>query len=183
MNSYVLVLLPPKDVAKTVNKYRKKYAKYTKYIIPPHITIFPPFFLKDISEKELVARLRESFLNEKSKRISLNSIGYFEGINNVLYFKPDTISSKYIVRLLITAVKSLGSLMKSAYEDYNFTPEKFVPHMTIAERVPDTIFSVVKEELSNYKNVISFTVSSIYVYKDVDGSGNWNQLQEIVLNK
>ena len=77
MYSYLIILLPPKDVIKTMDNYRKKYAKYTSYIIPPHITVHPPFFLKGITEKQLVAKLKDDFIKTKCSEVVFKSIGYF----------------------------------------------------------------------------------------------------------
>jgi 2'-5' RNA ligase len=79
IDTYLLTITPPVDVIKAVDKYIKKYAKYTQYIIPPHITIYPPFLLKDIKEEELIKILNGTLNSSTPFKIVLNSVSYFEG--------------------------------------------------------------------------------------------------------
>ena len=182
MYSYLIILLPPKNVIKTIDKYRLKYAKYTNYIIPPHITVYPPFLLKGITEKQLIAKLNKDFINTKCSEISLKSIDYFKGRNNVAYVKPDIKSSKYIANLLVKTVKSLDGYTNKLYGGYNIIPEKFNLHMTIAERIPNASLPRVKKELTSFNHEFSFRIESFYIFKKAIDTKSWSMLQKISFN-
>jgi len=177
--SYLIVILPPKEVIKTMDKYRRLYAKYTSYTIPPHITVYPPFFLRGITERRFITKLVNDFSKTKCGKVTLNSIDYFKGVNNVAFVKPDSKSSKYITNLLVKTLKSLKGYTKSVYSEYSPTPDKFNPHMTIAEKIPNNSLSKIKEELKNFKHVFSFKIESIFVFKKVTDTKSWDMLQEI----
>lgn len=51
MNQYVIIVVPPSEIIKKVDVYRKKYAPHTNYVIVPHFTIYPPFFIKSGDER------------------------------------------------------------------------------------------------------------------------------------
>lgn len=60
MTKYLILILPPQDIINYVDQFRNKYAKYTSYIIPPHITIYPPFYLKDnVLETDIIDTVNE----------------------------------------------------------------------------------------------------------------------------
>ncbi|MCK5285632.1 MAG: 2'-5' RNA ligase family protein [Candidatus Pacebacteria bacterium] len=85
MNSYLITINPSKNINEIVNKYRNKYAKFTTYKISPHITIYPPFYLKQISEKEILNLLKSSLKDVNNFSLNFNSIKYFEEGNNVAF--------------------------------------------------------------------------------------------------
>ena len=182
MNSYLIVLLPPKGITKTMDGYRKKYARYTHYNIPPHITIYPPFFLKDITERQLITKLKRGLSSAKSNIIILDTIDYFRGRNNVAFVKPDTKSRKYIADLLVKIVKPLEGYTRNIYGEYDLTPNKFNPHMTIAERIPKDHLPKVKKDLLSFNHVFTFKVISICIFKKPTDIKSWKILQDIPLS-
>lgn len=162
-----------------MDKYRRLYAKYTSYTIPSHITVYPPFFLKGITERRFLTKLVNDFSKTKCGEVTLNSIDYFKGRNNVAFVKPDSKSSKYIINLLVKTVKFLEGYTKSVYSEYSPTPDKFNPHMTIAEKIPNNSLPKIKKELKNFNNVFSFKVESIFVFKKATDAKSWGMLREI----
>jgi len=183
MNSYVLVILPPRRLWKVINRFREKYAKFTTYIIPPHITICPPFFIKNKSEKEIISLLNDSFLQVRPQKALLNSVDYFEGENNVVFFKPDRKSSRFIKKLLTKSIDSLKDEIKNVYKNYNFTPKKIKPHMIIAEKIPHDILPRIKRELVNTQIALNFKINSVFLYRRKGNLRQWKELKEIHLGK
>jgi 2'-5' RNA ligase len=179
MSSYALIIVPPKRILGFVDGFRKKYAKYTNYAIPPHITVYPPFFIKDSSEEIIIDSLVKSFRQVEPQKVTFKSIDYFEGKNNVALFSPDKKSVAFIKDLLIRATELLGNKVKNVYDDYNFSPRKFKPHMTIAEKIPDDTLAEVKKELDKTQEILTFDVKSVCLYKQEGNLKMWRKLREI----
>lgn len=180
MNWYVLIVVPSEKVCDLIDRYRKKYAKYTKYKIPPHITIYPPFLLDQSSEIEIIKSLKIHFSKTRPFQTLFRSINYFEGRkNNVVYFEPDKKSKDKFKYLLSFAIPAFQAKIKNSLLDKNFTLEKYTPHMTIAERIPADILPSIKNDLSKLKVELKFKVSSVFLYVQGKQSVKWEKLKEI----
>ncbi|OGM26541.1 hypothetical protein A3D00_03500 [Candidatus Woesebacteria bacterium RIFCSPHIGHO2_02_FULL_38_9] len=177
--TYLLIVVPPKEVIEYVDGLRGIYAKFTNYVIPPHVSIYPPFYSNFSSEFELVESLSGCFSHSSSFTVKMISVGYFEGKNNVAFLEPDGNSSKYLLKLLTKAVSCFGRNVKNTFSDYSFTPEKFKPHMTIAEKIPKEELSRLKKELSKEKVDESFEVNSVYLYRQSKGTSIWQERAKI----
>jgi len=180
-DNYALVVLPSKDVSDIVDKYRQKYARFTSYVIPPHITLVPPFFIKSGIESKIISILNDEYEKVQPFHVLINKVDYFEGTNNVAYFKPDVKSSIKIKDLVIKAADVLDNRISLYYDDYNFQPENIVPHMTIAEKLPQEKFSEIKLALNNVIIDFSFQVSSVYLFRQLSGANEWEESSEIRL--
>lgn len=177
-----MIIIPPQEIVDFVDNYRKQFARYTSYVIPPHFTIYPPFYSNFSTEDELITHLRNNFKKVKPEIISLKSIGFFEGKNNVAFFEPTLESSSHIVNFLTLAIKCLKDKVKNVYDSYNFTPEKFKPHMTIAEKIPSQEFPAIKEEFTKISVDWNFKVTAIYLYKQIPNTVIWTEVANIDLN-
>jgi 2'-5' RNA ligase len=182
MNQYAIIIVPPAEICEMVDIYRKRYAQYTSYVIVPHFTVYPSFFIEKGDEKSILQLLKDTFKGTQSETIKLEKISFFDGKNNVAFFEPDINSSEFIKGLLVKATKLLSGMVKNVYDDYNFTPDKFKPHMTIAEKIPNDIFQDVKNELNKLEKKGSFLVSSVYLFKQQDNSNFWNKVDEILFS-
>lgn len=156
-NRFLLAIIPPQEVIDYIDIYRRQYAKNTNYIIPPHITICPPFYL-NINQVDFLSQLNQIFQNTPSFQITLNSVDFFTGKNNVAFFKPEPATD--IRNLLVKIQTHLSGQIQNVWPDYPTDPEKFTPHLTIAEHIPDPVFESVKEDLENILIHQEFTVSS-----------------------
>lgn len=170
LTSYAVVLTLPPEIEKELDKLRDSYNKYVGYTIPPHITLKQPFKLKvdlsAVSEKlEAVANGAESFT------LTPGGVEYFENSNNVAYV---AIRSKKPVMDLHTAIfRSLRGLVEGEYtenEEYNL--EKFTPHITIAEQIPDEVFHVIKNELADYRLDCNIKIDSFALFYQL-GDNIW----------
>jgi 2'-5' RNA ligase len=181
MQTYALIVIPPPEIISFVDGYRKRFAKYTDYIIPPHFTIYPPFYNDFSSEPDLIEKLITTFSKIMPAQIALSSINYFEGVNNVAFFEPSPDSSSYLIKLLTEATNGLKGKVKNVYEDYNFSPEKYKPHMTIAEKIPEDKFRSIKNELNKIQVNSNFISDCVYLYKQVDDSPVWSEVIKLPL--
>jgi 2'-5' RNA ligase len=103
----------------------------------------PITLLEYVYEKlEIVAK------NAKPFTLVFDGIEYFEGANNVAYV---SISNQTPVKELHRNLNnSLKGLIQEAYNQ-KFINDHFIPHMTIGEKIPGTIFPDVKKRFTGYK--------------------------------
>jgi len=179
MDWYLVVVIPSREVCDFVDKYREKYAKYTGYVIPPHITIYPPFLITS-SQKKVINALKKSFSKTPAVKVKCGSVGFFESKkNNVVYFRPDKDSADLMKKLLVKATKALKGEVEDVFKGHKYTSSEYTPHMTIAEMIPKEALPTVKKELSRFRGKIEFEVDSIYLYKKRGNSKIWKEFAKI----
>ncbi len=179
MNQYIIIVVPSLEIIERVDKYRKIYARYTDYVIVPHFTIYPSFYITPGYEENVIQLLRNSFKGTEVVTINFSGVGYFESGNNVAFFKPDTESSIFLKSLLLETTEILKGKIRNVHDDRCFLPENFSPHMTIAEKIPEEVFRSVKKELDDINEKGSFTVSSVFLYTQTVGENLWCNAAEI----
>jgi 2'-5' RNA ligase len=162
-----------------LDSYRIKYARYTSYVIVPHITLVPPFLIEKESPIEIVHSLQKGYKGLPPIKVILENVNFFEGKNNVAFVQPDAGSSESIRNILRKTTSILGNRIKNAYNGYYFTPEKFIPHLTIAESIPENIFSEIKSELAGLVFNYPFLVSSVFLFGQTGTSNIWQPQAEI----
>ncbi len=161
-NFYAIALTLCEDIEIALNKLRSDYQQYMGYTIVPHITLVKPFvpvfsLFRVIEQLEKVAKQTKPF------NIALYRIEFFENGNNVAYA---AIEKKRAVKKLHTdIIKSLDGLIKEWYTEGQYNLEKFVPHVTIGERIPASVFPDIKKSLSKYilhyeDNITEFSLFS-----------------------
>jgi 2'-5' RNA ligase len=179
VDTYAIVILPPEDISKVIDSYRVKYARYTSYVIVPHITLVPPFFIEKESPIEIILSLEEGFKGLPPFKLILENVNFFEGKNNVAFVQPDVGSSDCIRNILRKTTSILGNRIRNAYNGYYFTPEKLVPHLTIAESIPESIFPEIKTEMGGLAFNYTFLVDSVFLFKQSEASNIWHPQAEI----
>jgi 2'-5' RNA ligase len=157
---YTVVLTIQKEAREELKKLRVRYNKYESSSIDPHITLKQPFeLLVDldiINEKlEEIAKETEPF------NITPDGVKYFEGENNVAYVSFKDVSQ--VAALHKKIVYSLRGLVREKYDE-EFELDKFLPHITIGEKIPKGTLPLVKKELSTYNisNEIKVEFFSVY---------------------
>ena len=165
----------------TVNKYRNKYSKDASDKIPPHITIYPPFHLQQISEEKMLNLLNKTFCETPSFNLNFDSVDYFEGNNNVAYFAPDKKSSDYLKETFSKTITSLSGNVEDVSADYTLSADSFTPHMTIASKVPGDVFKQIKKDSAGVKENLFFVCKFIYLYKQDGKSLVWESVGKVEL--
>jgi len=146
--TYAVALTFSDKIESVFTRLREDYQQYINYIIVPHVTLVYPFvpvfsLFRIYEQLEAVAKRTEQF------NIVLNGIEFFENGNNVAYA---AIQHRRAVKKLHTdIIRSLDGLIKEWYTDGKFNLEKFVPHVTIGDRIPAAVFPDIKKKLSKYK--------------------------------
>jgi len=174
MDSYLVAITPDESVIKIVNEYRQKYARYTEYKIPPHITIYPPFYLKKIPEEGIRIILQNAVGEIKKKRITLGSINYFRNTNNnVVYFELNPVSASFVRGVFLRVFRALNYVVNYAHDDYVVTADNFNAHLTIAEKIPEKELEIIKSEIVAPRRKLFFRDWSVDLYKKKCGSKTW----------
>ncbi len=146
MTYYAVVLTFPADINQELDRLRDRYNKYVGYSIVPHLTLKPPFILS-ADPTVLNERLTAVASRTKSFVLELDGVDYFEEINNVAYVAIG--NKRPVIDLHTDIVRSLEGLVEAVYEE-GYDLERFTPHITIAECIPEDVFPVIKNELSGY---------------------------------
>ncbi len=165
-NTYAIVLTFSDKIDKVFGKLRADYQQYITYTIVPHITLVYPFvpvfsLFKVIEQLDQVAKRTKQF------SIILNGIKFFENGNNVAY--AAILYRRAVKKLHIDIVKSLDGLIKELYTDGKFNLEKFVPHVTIGEKIPAAVFPDIKKRLSKYKLHYEDSITDFVLFSEENG--------------
>lgn len=161
MTAYAVALTFPANVARELNELRNELTQYVGYRIEPHMTLVypfsPPVDMNTVEEKlDAVAKAARPF------RLVLDGVEYFEGENNVAYV---AVESADPVKSLHTAImRSISGLIgeESANGQYNL--ERFVPHVTIGEQIPNELFPSVKVKFADRKVHHEIEMSSFALF-------------------
>ena len=169
MIDYAIDLIFPGAIAKELNSLREKYNQYVGYTIEPHLTLAYPFL------PEVDISLVKEKLNAVSKRtkpftLILDGIAYFEGKNNVAYAAIE--NKQPVVALHIDIMRSLNGLIKEEYTDGQYNLERFTPHVTIGDQIPQEVFASVKKRFSDYRLYYEIEMLS-FVLSSADEDGVW----------
>lgn len=131
MNMYFIALVAPpeidQDILKWKNFFKERYQCIVALKSPAHITLIPPFWMKEELESELIRSIDEFSLSKKPFRIDLK---------NFAAFKP---------RVIYVEVVNNGTLndLHASLTGFILTREKFPvekedhpfhPHVTLAAR-------------------------------------------------
>jgi 2'-5' RNA ligase len=133
---YGIAIFPSKKLQDLVNSYRKRYDPHYA-LIAPHLTLKDPFDVEDEDElKEMTRQIHEISDNIQPFNLNVYKVGSFHPVNNVIYFK-------------VKEDESLNKLHEQLYQEELYTekPYNFVPHITLAQKLPDEEHHDVLESL------------------------------------
>ena len=167
---YAIVLTFAPRIEKPLSKLREKYLKNTDYQIVPHLTLVYPFMpvfsLYIVNEQlEKVAKRTKPF------DITLNGINFFEDESNVIYAAIE--NKRPVKNLHLDLVRSLEGLIKEQYTDGKYNLGRFVPHVTIGNKIPDDIFPDLKKRLSRYRFYFEENITDFTLF--IETSGVWQR--------
>ena len=166
---YAVVLTFSQEFSDAVSKLRENYQKYMGYAIVPHITLVYPF-RPTVDINAVNEKLEEVAKSTKPFTLILHGIEYFEKGNNVAYV---AVEDKWpVINLHANIFHSLKGLIKEDIIFQNYNLERFTPHVTIGERIPDEIFPTVKEKFSDYEINYECEIMEFSLFSD-NGVGRW----------
>ena len=170
MSLYAVALLLPDKIENELDRLRGENNKYMRYITYPHVTLEYPFQIR-VDQRTIINRLAEVARNTNPFTLTLWGIEYFEGDNNVAYI---SIANKQPVIELRTDIVSHLVGMIEVEEHYKEIdqPEKFIPHLTIGEDIPNKIFADFKKRMTDYEIDFEVEVKSFALFFKDEG-GIW----------
>lgn len=160
MTSYAVVLTFPGEIKKEITKLQEQYKKYITYRIEPHITLKYPF-ATEVDMAVINKKLRKVADRSAPFSLVLNGIEYFEGENNVAYIAVQT--KEPIINLHNSIVHSLEDLDKEESMEI-FDLQRFSPHVTIGEKIPQEVFPYIKKTLARLNLIYEIEVSSFTLF-------------------
>ena len=174
--TYAVALTFSGGIDEMLKNLREDYQEYMKYTIVPHITLVYPF-VPIFSLFRVNEKLQDVAKKTKPFPIILNGIGYFEGTNNVIYA---AIEHKKAVRKLHTdIIRSLDGLIKEWYTDGKYNLEKFVPHVTIGEKIPADVLPDVKKKFSRCKLHYESDIADFSLFSEENGGWQVTQVFDL----
>jgi 2'-5' RNA ligase len=168
--TYAIALILSNKTAEKLNKLRTDYQEANNYSVNPHITLVypfsPVFSLFQVNEQlDKVARRHKQF------NVILNHIAFFENGNNVVYAALH--NTRTVKSLHIDIFRSLEGLIQEWNIEADYNMERYVPHVTIGAKIPDSIFPVVKKQYSTYRIYSEDVINRFVLFSD--DNGNWER--------
>ena len=160
MTPYAVTLTFPDKMNEELSQLRKDYVNYVSYTIEPHLTLKQPFVLEvDITNIEECLRVVAA--RTKPFTLMLKGIKYFEGWNNVAYIA--VVNKQTVIDLHTDIVLSLKGLVKDM-DQVTYELDRFTPHVSIGELIPDDAFLNVKKRFSNYSPSYECEITSFSLF-------------------
>jgi 2'-5' RNA ligase len=174
MGFYAVALLLPDKIENELDRLRGEYSKYVRYITYPHVTLEYPFQI-EVDQRTIIDRLAVVARNTSPFTLMLRGIEYFEGDNNVAYI--GIANKQPVIELRTDIVSHLGGMIEveEQYKEIDL-PEKFIPHLTIGEGIPNKIFADFKKRMTDYKIDHEVEVKSFALFFKDEG-GIWKPTQ------
>ncbi|MGD0794746.1 MAG: 2'-5' RNA ligase family protein [Dehalococcoidales bacterium] len=175
-NDCAVVLTFSPDIENTLSRLCEEYLIYIDYKIVPHLTLIypftPVFSLYKVNEQlEKVAKQTKQF------NITLNGINYFEDDSNVAYAAIE--NKRAVKKLHIDLISSLEGLIKEQYTDGKYNLDRFVPHVTIGNKIPDEIFLEIKKKLLKYRLHFEDNITDFSLFAEIKGAWQRKRVFEL----
>jgi 2'-5' RNA ligase len=160
------------EIEKVFSKLRGDYQQYMNYTFVPHITLY--LFMPVVDINVINEKLGEIAKKTKPFILVLDGIEYFEGENNMAFV---AIKNKTQVKELHVAIfQSLKGIVEDVW---NYNLNRFTPHMTIGERIPQEVFPSVMNKFSNYKLNYECRITDFNLFTEENGV--WEQMRAFEL--
>jgi 2'-5' RNA ligase len=175
-NLYAVVLTFSGEIEQVFSRLHEDFPQHMKYTIVPHITLVYPF-VPVFSLFQINEQLTKVARRTKCFKIVLNGIEFFEDGNKVAYAAVQ--NRRSVKRLHTDIVKSLDGFIKEWYTDGRFNYEKFIPHVTIVERIPADLFPDIKKRLSRYRLHYEDRITDFSLFSEDNGNWQFSRVYEL----
>ncbi|MBP1969061.1 2'-5' RNA ligase [Virgibacillus natechei] len=167
---YGIAIFPSKSVQDEANSYRMRYdPRYD--LIPPHITLKQPFEADDSTIDELVTELKQIANEFNPFMIHVNKVSTFAPVTNTIYLKVEPIQE------LIDLYDKMHQGKFPQNQEYSF-----VPHITIAQELPDDEYSDVFGSLKMRGTQYEDEIDRFQLLYQLD-NGSWSVHETFVFGK
>ena len=165
-NLYGIFLTFNSNIEKVFNRLHENFERYFNLPAAPHLTLMYPFVpvfsLFMVNEQlEKVARRTKAF------NIVLDGIKFFENESNVIYAAVE--NKRAVKKLHMDIAGALEGLVQDWRIDAKYNLERFIPHVTIGNKIPDDIFPDLKKRLSRYGLHFEDIITEFSLYAETDG--------------
>jgi 2'-5' RNA ligase len=175
-NDYAVVLTFSPAIAKILSRLRQEHLQYVDYTIEPHLTLIYPF-MPVFSLYRVIEQLEQVARRTKPFGIILNGIKYFENESNVVYAALE--NKRAVKKLHSDLVISLEGLIKEQHTDGKYNLERFVPHVTIGNKIPDAIFLEIKKKTSRHRLYFEDDITDFTLFAEKKGTWQRKRVFEL----
>ncbi|NBJ70906.1 MULTISPECIES: YjcG family protein [Clostridia] len=167
---YGIVIFPTKEIQDEANSYRKRYDPHYA-LIPPHITLKEAFEVEDQRIESLITELKRIANETEPFMININKVSTFAPITNTVYLKVEPRQE------LIDLYKKMHTGKFPDNQEY-----AFVPHITIAQKLPQDEYSDVYSSLSMKKIRFEDKIDRFQLMYQLE-NGSWTVYETFVFGK
>ncbi len=130
-------IIVPVQVPVAVNRLRDRMDPSAAQGVPAHVTLIYPFMAVDGLKDDVRRRIEQIVASEPSFGVTLRSVGRWP---NVVYLAPEPAEPfRRLTRALAEAFPD--------YPPYDGAHEDVIPHLTIAQDVPDDYYAAAEHAL------------------------------------
>lgn len=176
MNLYFITIIPPEEIRTEIQhlkeEIRDRFGAGHALKLPPHITIIPPFKIKEVREMQLLQELEIFAATRNPFHIWVSGFGHFD--SRVLFVKVED-------------KEKLTNLQGDLIKNLSVIPEidngrDFYPHITLATRdLHEGVFPEARKFLSSRDYDSRFEVRDLSLLKH--NGQTWEQLMEFNFKK
>jgi 2'-5' RNA ligase len=130
-------IIVPVTVPVAVNRLRDRMDPSAAQGVPAHVTLIYPFMPPDKLKDDVRRRIEQIIASEPIFPFTLNSVGRWP---NVVYLSPDP--AEPFRRLTDALVEAFPD-----YPPYEGAHDNVVPHLTVAQDVPDDYYAAAEHAL------------------------------------
>lgn len=176
MNLYFIAIIPPEEIRLEIQhlkeEIRRRFGAEHALKLPAHITLLPPFKIKEEREMQLLQALEVFATTKKPFHLNLSGFGYFAP--RVLFVE-------------VVEKEKVKGLHKDLCENLSAIPnipldKDIHPHVTIATRdLDEALFPAARDFLENNEYETRFEVKGLSLLKHT--GEEWDILMDFGFKK
>ncbi len=167
---HFIAIVPPAPILSEIRQLKEYAAAHfdSRHALrsPAHITLFPPFDIKDRAEAPLALALDQ---------LAAQQLHFTQTLKDFAYFEPRVVFVNVVMNENLQALKDqlVDCLREHGLKNEKFATLPFHPHVTIAFRdLTAPQFKAAEAYFSNQRYEASFTVADICLLRLV--AGRWH---------
>lgn len=168
MDNYTALLVPLDESCEGVQSFRSKHVHMPAVGVPPHVSVFYPFYPVEAIDQRIEERIANAVANHFPIDYTLDGFGVFAG-PGVLYLRPRP----------ETAFLSLFMEIKNEFKDLRSAFDPPSMHLTIAHGENEIGMDDLKDDFLDLENVslpISAKANRLALYEKKNGV--WSMISE-----
>lgn len=176
MNLYFIAIIPPEEIRVEIQhlkeEIRDRFGAEHALKLPPHITLLPPFKMKEEREMQLLQALEIFAATRSAFHVWLSGFGNFD--SRVLFVKVE--ENQKLILLQRDLCKYLSAIPEITDD------RDFHPHITLATRdLHESVFPEARKFLSSRDYESRFEVHGLSILRH--NGQNWETLMDFNFKK